>query len=213
MEPSEVAEIVLDRVVYYCGKNYLRLLQCVADHSPDRLSLFADSYLIDEDKDIKEAIQNADQALLKAIEKEYEKLWKEKISEDVGDYLGDTLKMIADHIIQDDELGDASKVGYLEVYDNVLYNFVDAIKRSLNDSNPLNWNDLYKWFMKIGDSVSMNNDAYSEQVGYFVGLYNRLDDNSKLHALSLLLDNMDAVLYDIEEQYMHDLGALTNNNS
>jgi len=213
MEPSDIAEIVLDRVIYYCGKNYLRLLQCVADHSPDQLSVFAGSYLIDEDKDIKEAIQNADQALLKAIEEEYEKLWKEKISGDVGDSLGDTLKLIVEGIIQDDELDDASKVGYLEVYDKVLYKFIDAIKHALKDSKPLSGYDLYKWYMKIGEAVSINTNAYSEEVGYFVHLYNILENNAKLNALSILLDDIDAVLYDIEERYMGDLGALTNNNS
>jgi len=210
MEPGDIAEVVFDRVMDFCTKIHDQPLECIADHNPDQLSVFMDSYLEDEDNDINEAIENSDHAFWEAIEKEYEKLWKERLSIDISDSLGDILSLIAENIMQNDELNDASKVRYLKAYDEVLDKFGEAIKRALQDSKPLSPAVLQDWYMKIGDAVSINTRDYSNEVSYFVDFYTMLDNNEQLKVLSNLLDDVSNVLYDIEQKYMPDFGALTN---
>jgi len=209
MEPGDIAGIVFDRVMDFCTKIYDNTLECIANHAPEQLSVFMDSYLEDEDEDINEAIENSD---WEAIEKEYEKLWKERLSIDISDSLGDILTLITENIIQNDELNDASKVRYLKAYDEVLDKFGDAIKRALQNSDPLSPDALHDWYMKIGDAVSANTPDYDKEVSYFLDFYEMLDDNDQLKVLSNLLDDIGNVLYDIEEKYMPDFGALTNNS-
>ncbi len=213
MEPSDIAEIVFDRVFDYCTRHHDTPLECLANHSPDQLDVFIDAYLTDKDNEINEAIENSDREFWRAIVREYEKLWKERMGAYVGESLGDELKLIAEGIIQNDELSDASKVGYLKAYDKVLDEFGNVVKRALQNSKPLSKHELYDWFMKIADAVSIKNYAYREEVLYFVDFYNMLNNNEKLEALSILLDAIADVLYDIENKYLPDLGVLTNNNS
>jgi hypothetical protein len=212
MEPGDIAEVVFDRVMDFCTKIHDQTLECLADHAPEQLSVFMDSYLEDEDNDINEAIENSDHTFWEAIEKEYEKLWTERLSIDISDSLGDILSLIAENIMQNDELNDASKVRYLKAYDEVLDKFGEAIKRALQDSEPLSPEVLQDWYMKIGDAVSVNTSDYSNEVSYFVDFYTMLDDNEQLKVLSNLLDDVSNVLYDIEQKYMRDFGALTNNS-
>jgi len=209
MEPGDIAGIVFDRVMDFCTRIYDNTLECITNHAPEQLSVFMDSYLEDEDEDINEAIENSD---WEAIEKEYEKLWKERLSIDISDSLGDILTLITENIIQNDELNDASKVRYLKAYDEVLDKFGDAIKRALQNSDPLSPDALHDWYMKIGDAVSANTPDYDKEVSYFLDFYEMLDDNDQLKVLSNLLDDIGNVLYDIEEKYMPDFGALTNNS-
>jgi len=85
MEQSEIAKIIFDRVVDYCTRHNDEPLACMADHEPDQLSVFIDSYLKDEED---EAIENSDEKFWRAIEKEYKKLWKEWWSEELAYNLG-----------------------------------------------------------------------------------------------------------------------------
>ena len=211
MEPSYIAENVFDRVYNFCTNNSGDTpLECLANHSPDQLDVFIDSYLKDEED---QAIENSDENFWESLKKEYEKLWKERMSIDVGYYLGDELQLLAEDIIQDAEIDDASKVGYLKAYDKVLDKFGDAIKQALQNGKPLSENELYNWYVKIGDAVfGAKNYNYYEEVDYFVGFYDMLDDNEKLRVLSILLDYVADVLYDIEKEYLPELGALTNNS-
>jgi len=215
MESSDIAEIVFGRVMNYCKHSRDEYpLECLAYRSPDELSKFIGSYLTNEDNEIKKAIENSDQTFWKAIEEEYEKLWKEEIIRYLSDYLGDTLKSLEEAIVQNDKLDDIYKVEYLKAYDKVLYKFGDAIKHALKDSKPLSEHELYNWYKEIGDAVfSMKNYHYYEEVDYFESNYDMLNDNEKLEVLSILLDEIDAVLYDIEEEYIPELEGLTNNNS
>ena len=83
----------------------------------------------------------------------------------------------------------------------------------MQNGKPLSPADLYGWYMKIADAVSIKRSDYSEEVSYFLDFYSMLDDNDKLEVLSILLDDIGNALYDIEEKYMRDSGFLTNNNS
>ncbi len=131
------------------------------------------------------------------------------MTKEVAYYLSDILVVPVD-IIQNNELSNACKVGYLKAYEEVLNEFADRIKSALQEGVPLCEEYLYGWYMKIADVLSIKRPEYNEQVSYFLYLYNMLDDNEKLEALNILLDEINSVLYDIEQKYMHDLEALTH---
>jgi len=210
VEPDEVAEIVIDRVMDFCENNRGDKLECMADHSPDQLDVFIDAYLKEnEAEDLEKAIENSDN-FWDEVKKEYEKMWNRGIGLEVAYFLGNELDLIPYSIIENDGLDDASKVRYLKAYDEVLYKFSDAIKRALQDGKPLSPEDLYDWYMKIADVVSIKSSDYSEEVSYFLDFYSMLDDDGKLEMLSNLLDDIANVLYDIEEKYLPDLGVLRN---
>jgi len=182
----------------------------MADHSPDQLDVFIDAYLKEnEAEDLEKAIENSDN-FWDEVKKEYEKMWNRGIGLEVAYFLGNELDLIPYSIIENDGLDDASKVRYLKAYDEVLYKFSDAIKRALQDGKPLSPEDLYDWYMKIADVVSIKSSDYSEEVSYFLDFYSMLDDDGKLEMLSNLLDDIANVLYDIEEKYLPDLGVLRN---
>ena len=131
--------------------------------------------------------------------------------EEVAYYLGDILVPV--DIIQNNELNNACKVGYLKAYEEVLNEFADSIKSALQEGVPLCGEYLYHWYMKIADVVPIKRPEYNEQVSYFLYLYNMFNDNEKLELLNILLDEIDSVLYKIKEEYNRNLGALINNNS
>jgi len=210
MEPEVIAENVFDRVMNFCRNNYDDTLECLTNHSPDQLDVFIDAYLTDkEGNELDEAIENSDM-FWDEVKKEYEKMWNNGMALEVAYFLGNELDLIPYSIIENDGLDDASKVRYLKAYDEVLYKFSDAIKHALQDSKPLSSADLYDWYMKIADAVSIKSSDYSEEVSNLLDFYDMLDDNAKLEMLSNLLDDIADVLYDIEEKYLPDLGVLKN---
>ena len=220
MEPSKIAGKLFDKVMDYCENErrsngwHTELLECVPRYEPDELPNFINSYLTNEDNEIKEAIQNADQNFLESVKKEYEKLWTEEITRELRDYLGDTLESLLEVIVQDDELCDACKIRRLKAYDKVLDEFGNAILQALQNGKPLSLDELDDWYMKIGDAVyGIRNYDYYYEMGYYDNTYDLLDDNAKLEVLSGLLDYINSVLWDIEEKYLPELEALTNNNS
>ncbi|AME30104.1 hypothetical protein AZ270_gp81 [Acidianus tailed spindle virus] len=190
----------------YCRNNHDAMLECVVSHSPDLLSVFINSYLKN-----KKAIENSDQKFWESVKKEYEKLWKKWMREEVAYYLGDILVPV--DIIQNNELNNACKVGYLKAYEEVLNEFADRIKSALQEGVPLCGEYLYDWYMKMADVVPIKRPEYNEQVSYFLDFYNMFDDSEKLEVLSILLDEIDSALYEIEEEYERNLEALINNNS
>ena len=211
MEPRDVAQLVMDRVANYCENNSGDTpLECLTDHNPDQLDVFVDAYLDEEeDNELNEAIENSDN-FWDEVKKEYESLWKETMSLKAGGSLGDELQMLYQNIVQNDELDDASKARRLQAYDEVLVKFADAIKRALQNKKPLSGDDLDYWYKKIGDTVfGVKNYGYYEEIGYWEGFYDELDDSNKLEVLSILLDEIDSVLYDIEHT-LPDLGVLSN---
>ena len=211
MEPRDVAEIVTDRVVNYCENNSGDSpLECMLYHSPDQLDVFIDSYLDEEeDNELNKAIENSDN-FWDEVKEEYEKLWNERVSLKVGGSLADEVQLLYENIVQNDELDDASKARRLQAYAEVLDKFADAIKRGLQNKKPLSDGDLDYWYKKIGDTAfGVKNYGYYEEIGYWEGFYDELDDSDKLEVLSILLDEIDSVLYDIEHK-LPDLGVLSN---
>jgi len=206
MEPDKIAKIVFNRVLDYCRNNHDAMFECVVSHSPDLLLVFINSFVKN-----KKAIENLDQQSWDAIAKEYGKFWKNWVREEVADYLSEILVPV--DIIQNDKLDSASKVGYLKAYEEVLNKFADRIKSALKEGVPLCEETLYKWYMRLANVVPIRRPDYNEKVSYFLHFYDMLDDTDKLEALNILLDQLDSVLYEIEEEYMRNLRALINNNS
>jgi hypothetical protein len=103
MEPREVAELVLDRVVSYCAHNSGdSTLDCMEYHSPDQLSVFIDAYLNEEEnKDLEKAIESSD-TFWDEVKKEYEKLWNEWWIKDIAYHLDDELKTLYEAIAYND---------------------------------------------------------------------------------------------------------------
>ena len=221
MEPREVAEIIIDRVVDYCQNNSGDpVLECLEYHSPDELSTFIDAYLTEEeDKELQQEIDKSEK-FWDEVKKEYEKLWEQakdlelgNYINDTGDYLADTLSMLYENIIQNYELSDTCKARRLKAYAEVLDKFGDAIKHALQERKPLSESDLDYWFRKIGDTAfGVKNYNYYDEIDEYLYYYDMASKDKKLEILSILLDEVGNVLYDIDQKLL-ELEGLTNNNS
>jgi len=212
MEPREVVELVLDRVMDFCRNNRGDTLECMADHSPDQLDVFIDAYLKEnEAEDLDEAIENSDN-FWDEVKKEYEKLWKEWWIQDIAYHLDDELKVLYEAIAYNDLLlSDSHRVRRLKAYEELLNEFKDAIRRALKDKKPLTELELYNWYKKMGEAVyGYKNNDYDKEVTYYLNYYDMLDDDDKLEILSILLnDYIDGDLYYIKQK-LSELEALTN---
>lgn len=212
MEPDEVAELVLDRVVNYCSKVHDNTLECMADHSPDQLDVFIDAYLKEnEAEDLDKAIENSGK-YWDEVKKEYEKLWKEWWIHDIAYHLDDELKVLYEAIAYNDLLlSDSHRVRRLKAYEELLNEFKDAVRRALKDKKPLTELELYNWYKKMGEAVyGYKNNDYDKEVTYYLNYYDMLDDDDKLELLSILLnDYIDGDLYYIKQK-LSEFGALTN---
>jgi len=213
MEPREVAELVLDRVVSYCEHNSGdSTLDCMAYHSPDQLSVFIDAYLNEEEnKDLEKAIESSD-TFWDEVEKEYEKLWNEWWIKDIAYHLDDELKTLYEAIAYNDLLlTDSCRVKRLKAYEELLNEFKDAIRRAIKERKPLTELELRDWFKKMGEAVyGTKNNYYEKEVTYYLNYYDMLDYNDKLEILSILLnDYIDNDLFYIKQK-LSELGALTN---
>ena len=211
MDPREVAELVIERVANYCEHNSGDTpLECLADHSPDQLDVFIDAYLKGrEAEELEKAIENSD-TFWDEVKKEYEKLWDEEMSLQLGELLSDEMEGGYENIVQNVEISDACQARHLKAYAEVLSGFGEAIKRALKEKKPLPELELLDWFDKMGDAVfGLKNYNYYEMIGYYVGFYDGLSDNGKLEVLSILLDTIAGVLYDIEHK-LRKLEGLTN---
>ena len=211
MDPREVAELVIERVANYCEHNSGDMpLECLADHSPDQLDVFIDAYLKGrEAEELEKAIENSD-TFWDEVKKEYEKLWDEEMSLQLGELLSDEMEGGYENIVQNVEISDACQARRLKAYAEVLSGFGEAIKRALKEKKPLPELELLDWFDKMGDAVfGLKNYNYYEMIGYYVGFYDGLSDNGKLEVLSILLDTIAGVLYDIEHK-LRKLEGLTN---
>jgi hypothetical protein len=206
MKAHDIAETVLDRVIDYCTRIYDQTLECMSNHNVEQLSIFIDAYLEDGDDEIEKAIQNSGEEFWKEIKEEYEKLWKENIVLRVSEKLGDILNMVMESIIQNDELNDNAKVRYLKRYDDILDKFGYEIKDALDHSRPLSKGVMRDWYRKIAKAFSIFNYDYCKQLSYILYYYDILDDSDQLNVLSILLDYIDDVLYDIQEKYIKNKG-------
>ena len=211
MEPHDIAETIFDRVIDYCERIHDQPLECISNHNAEQLSVFIDAYLEDEDTEIEEAIQNSDEKSWKLIQEEYEKLWRERMVLGVSEKLGDILNIVMESIIQNDELNDNAKVRYLKDYDDILDKFGYTIEDRLEHSRPLGKGVMRDWYKKIAKAFSIFNDDYCKQLSYILDYYDMLDDSDQLNVLSILLDYISDILYDIHEKYI-DVEYNTNSS-
>lgn len=219
MEARDVAQALFNKVMDYCENErrtsitYENPLECISRYEPDKLLEFVNSHLTDEDKDIKEAIQNANKNFLTSVKKEYEVLWKKEIARELGELLSDEMYGLYENIAQSAELDDAEKARRLEAYARVLDRFSEVVKRALQERKPLHERDLLNWFDKMGDAVfGIKNYNYYEIMGYYIGFYNLLNKADKLEVLSTLLDVIGSVLSHIDEdlEELSESKTLTN---
>jgi len=209
------AEDVFDRVKDYC-KHSDEWPKCMVDHSPDEFDQFVNKYLDREEaEELKRFIEeNSDvyspDEFWNEVKIIYEALWNEDMGLRLGELLSDEITGGYESIVQNAEISDETKAKRLKAYAKVLEEFADAIKRALNEKKPLTELELLDWFDKMGDAVfGLKNYNYYEMIGYKVGFYDGLNDDGKLEVLSILLDEIADVLYDIDKD-LSELEGLTN---
>jgi uncharacterized protein YeaO (DUF488 family) len=210
MEPSELAQLVFERVVDYCQNHSGDTpLDCMLSHNPDEFSTFTESYLDDEEL---EELQNVEdpKAFDDEAEKEYAKLWSEWLSEEIAYRLGHSeIEDLAYNIANSDKLDNASKVERLKAYAKVLREFADTIKLALQEKKPLSSTNLYNWFKRLAEVTSSFNANYRKEVQYYLDFYD-LFDVDQLLTLDLLSQYVNRTLRKIENKYLPELEALTN---
>ena len=235
MELSDIAKTIFDRVVDYCTNNYDNPhntyvfsdpLGCMEYYAPNILEAFLDNFLTNEDNDIIETKKNSGWEFWDMVKSEYTKLWRKWMDEELAYKLGHTLESEAQRIMKDNELDDSSKVRYLTEYAEVLNKFADTIKQALQNGEPESVN-LYDWYKMLADVIppSFNSD-YRELLYnvlypyfdyyYYYGVFDYgagdTGHTDLLQILSLLLDYINRTLYNIENKYLPELEALTNNS-
>jgi len=211
MEPSEVAELVMNRVAKYCDNNSGDdTLECLEYHSPEELDQFVDAYLPDQvAEELDKAIESSD-TFWDEVKKEYEKLWRSWLVTKDAYYLGNEIYLTLYSITDNPKLSNTCKVRRLEVYRDVLDKFGDAVLQALESKKPLEKKDLYYWLTELGDvAFRGGNYDYDNDVGYYLSYYEEFNDNEKLDALDILLNEIDEVMSTANEE-LRDLGVLTN---
>jgi len=210
MDPREEAELVFNRVVDYCENHSGDTpLDCMLSHNPDEYSTFASLYLNDEELEELESVENP-KAFDDEAEKEYAKLWNEWLAEKIAYDLGSLeIENLAYNIANKDGLDNTSKVERLKAYAEVLREFADAIKRALQEKKPLSSANLNKWFRRLAEVTSSFNTDYRKTIQYYLDVYNMYDVD-QLQTLDLLLQYVNRTLRKIENEYLPELGALTN---
>ncbi len=182
----------------------------MADHSPDQLDVFIDAYLKGrEAEELEKAIESSE-TFWDEVKKEYEKLWDEWLAEEIAYDLGHLeIEDIAYNIANKDELDNASKAERLKAYAEVLREFADAIKRALQEKKPLSSANLYKWFKRLAEFAPSNQTDYIKDADFYLDFYDMYDVD-RLQTLDLLLQYVNRTLRKIENEYLPELGALTN---
>jgi hypothetical protein len=210
MDPRELAELVFNRVVDYCENHSGDTpLDCMLSHNPDEFSTFASLYLNDEEIGELESVENP-KAFDDEAEKEYAKLWNEWLAEEIAYNLGSLeIEDLAYNIANKDELDNASKVERLKAYAEVLREFADAIKRALQEKKPLSSANLYKWFKRLAEFAPSDQTEYIKNADFYLDFYDMYDVD-QLQTLDLLLQYVNRTLRKIENEYLPELGALTN---
>ena len=211
MEPREVAELTIERVVNYCEHNSGDTpLECLADHSPDQLSIFIDGYLTKEEaEELDKAIESSE-TFWDEVKKEYEALWRSWIATKVGLYLGNEIDLTLYSITDNPRLNNTCKARRLKAYAEVLDQFGDAVLQALQKKKPLSRKDLYYWLTELGDvAFGGGNYDYDNDVDYYLSYYDELNDEEKLDMLDVLLNEIDDAISTTNEE-LRRLGVLTN---
>jgi len=196
VEPRDVAEIVIDRVVDYCENNSGDIFVCQLIHSPDQLDVFIDNYLTEEE--LRELVKEIDKSekFWDEVEEAYEELWRMWITIKVAGFLSEEVYLPIYSIIDNLNLGNDCKAKRLEAYEEVLDNLGDEVQRALQRKKPLSKNDLAFWFTKLGNiAFRLKNNDYFNQVNYYLSYYDVLNNDEKLKVLEYLLKYIHNVVY------------------
>ena len=202
MEPGEIAEIIMDRVMNFCKYNYGDILECLINHSPDQLDMFVDGYLTEEEnRKLVNEVEKSDN-FWNEVEKEYEELWKSWITIKVAGFLSEEVYLPIYSIIDNLNLDNDCKLRRLQAYEEVLDKFGDEVQRALQQKKPLSKSDLVFWFTKLGNIVfKLKNNDYYNQVNYYLNYYAMLDNDEKLLVLNYLSNEIrDAVYFTISDE-------------
>ncbi len=196
MEPRDVAEIVIDRVVDFCENNYGDIFVCQLIHSPDQLDVFIDNYLTEEE--LRELVKEIDKSekFWDEVEEAYEELWRMWITIKVAGFLSEEVYLPIYSIIDNLNLDNDCKAKRLEAYEEVLDNLGDEVQRALQQKKPLSKSDLAFWFTKLGNiAFRLKNNDYFNQVNYHLSYYDMLNNDEKLEVLEYLLKDIHNAVY------------------
>jgi uncharacterized protein YktA (UPF0223 family) len=214
--PSDVADFLFKRVVFYCthlSDDRPYGLDCMSRHPPNAFSIFANSFLPPEvaEKLNTLGLGNA-REFWNEVEKAYEKLWDMWWPDQLAWILGHIeLDLIfLDSIMKKTETN-SSKVELLKAYAEILHDFADAIKVALEEQIPLSREQLYEWYKRMYEVASPRGfDKWARiALEYFLRFYN-MYKKYELPTLRLLLEYVNETLHKIENEYLPELGALTN---
>jgi len=215
MEPRELGKLIADRVIFRCGLDHFwpEKLECLTEHSPQKLNEFARKYIIgkDEENSFKQVVESSPM-LWDEVKKEYEKVWNEEMSSEISYYLSNEIRELYKSIIDYDSEKD--KLENLKDLANTLTRFRDEIIQALKEKKPLPGYKLYNWFYEMG-AIALGLDdesGYYSGIDYITEFYEKLGNYGELEVLKTLLDVINSVLSDINKDLKEssELEALTN---
>jgi len=189
LDPVEVAGELMDRLIHICMDDS----ECMPKPDDEALYEALDKIVSVNkiDPEVEQAIKNSD-TFRDELEKELKEMLNNYWARRITAGLVRILDNVYNEIVDNKDLVDFRKVKLLKKYQKVLEEFVDAINRALNEKKPLSKEDLYNWFMDIGDTV-LGIEAYDWfdlQVDYWLSFYDLLNDNYKLEMLWELKDEL-----------------------
>ena len=214
-DPSDLANFLFKRVVFYCenlSDDRPYGLDCMARHHPNAFSIFANSFLPQEvAEELKTLGLGNATWFWNEVEKAYKKLWDMWWPEHLAWILGHhELNILLDSIMTKTDTN-SSKVELLKAYAEILHDFADAIKVALQEQIPLSREQLYEWYKRMYEVASpFGFDKWARiALEYFLRFYDRYE-KYKLPTLRLLLQYVNETLHKIENKYLPELEALTN---
>jgi len=214
--PSDLADYLFKRVVFYCqhlSDDRPYGLDCMTRYPPNAFSIFANSFLPQEvAKELKTLGLGNTTMFWNEVEKEYEKLWKEWWPNQLAWVLGhiELNVSLLDSIMKKTDTN-SSKVELLKAYAEILHEFADAIKVALEEQIPLSREQLYEWYKRMYEVASPYGfDKWARKaLEYFLRFYD-MYKKYELPTLRLLLKYVNETLHKIENEYLPELEALTN---
>ena len=211
LDPSKVAGDLMDELINYCMDHDEYECMPLPDEE-DALYIALDvcaSRVCSELIEIEEAIKNS-QTFRDELEKEFREMLNDYWATHIAFGLDDLLDEVYDRIANNEDLVDFRKARLLKKYQKVLEEFANAIDRALKEKKPLSKEDLYNWFMDIGDAV-LGTEAYDWfdlRVDFWMGFYDPLNDYYKLLMISKLKDGIRGFAYRLLPKIKQKLSEL-----
>ena len=218
MNPFELGKLIADRVAFRCELDHIYLsqrLECLAEHSPQKLNEFAQEYIIGKEEENSFKLAESSPTLWVGVKKEYERVWNEKMSSEISDYLSNEItelyESITDYGFKKGKLEDLKDLADLV---NALSGFRDEIVQALKEKKPLPGYKVHNRFYEMGAIVRGLDDesGYYSGIDYVMKFYDKLSDYGKLEVLKTLVDVINNVLADINKDLkeLTELKTLTN---